>query len=141
VPGFDQIGNPVGNDAGLAAAGSGQDKQRPLRLLYGGTLLGIKLVEEIGHAEVESQESKVERKPAPIGAFLKSPFDDLFALRLEAPLYTIAAPFGPCAFEAKMVGKNQNSSHKSAKEGEVLAISFLCALCLLCVFARNVLCV
>ena len=51
LPDFDQIGNPVGDDAGLAAAGSCQDEQRPFSLFYGGTLLGIKLVEEVGHSE------------------------------------------------------------------------------------------
>src|SRR5208337_1572761 len=59
-PGFDQIGNPVGDDAGLAAAGSCQDQQRPFRLFYRSALLGIKLVEEVGHSEVESRRSKVK---------------------------------------------------------------------------------
>jgi hypothetical protein len=60
LPGFDQISNPVGDNAGLAAAGSCQDKEGPVGLFYGGALLGIELVEKVGHSEVESRESKVE---------------------------------------------------------------------------------
>ena len=38
---FHQIGHPIGQHAGLAAAGPSQNKQRPFRLLDGGTLLWI----------------------------------------------------------------------------------------------------
>jgi hypothetical protein len=55
LPGLDQIDNPIGDDTSLPTAGSSQDKQRPFRLFYGGALLGIKLVEEIGHSEVKSR--------------------------------------------------------------------------------------
>jgi hypothetical protein len=51
--GFDQMSDPVGDNARFSAAGSGQDEQRSFRRLYGDALLGVKLVKEIGHSEVK----------------------------------------------------------------------------------------
>ena len=49
VPGrhalFHQVGHPVGQHAGLAAARASQNKQRPFRLLDGGALLWIQCVQ------------------------------------------------------------------------------------------------
>ena len=45
-----QVGDSIGNDAGLAATGPRQNKQRPFGLLHRGALLDIQLVEQILHA-------------------------------------------------------------------------------------------
>ena len=47
---LNEMGNPIGDDAGLAAACPGQNKQRPLGLFHRGALLFIELVEQILHA-------------------------------------------------------------------------------------------
>ena len=49
-PGFNQVGNAVGDNARLAAARPRQDKQRPLGLFHRGALLDIELVKQIRHA-------------------------------------------------------------------------------------------
>ncbi len=45
--GGDQVRDAVRDDAGLAAAGAGQDQQRPVDMGYGFALLGIQPLEEI----------------------------------------------------------------------------------------------
>jgi hypothetical protein len=47
---LNQMGYSIGDDAGLAAARPGQNKQRPLGLFHRGALLDIELVEQILHA-------------------------------------------------------------------------------------------
>jgi hypothetical protein len=43
----DQVRDAVGDDAGLARAGAGEDQQRAVHLQHGLTLLGVQLIEEV----------------------------------------------------------------------------------------------
>jgi len=66
----DKIGDAVGNDPGLAAAGSSQNEHRPLNSLHGFSLGGIKLGEDI-HTVNYSIYGGVEAKPL---SYYKNPY-------------------------------------------------------------------